>query len=252
MRAEKALQADGVAPSVPHAPRFPADADALAETLTVLSYGARLEILNLLAHPVPLADIRVSPHRAGPEDPERPMSKQGVQAHLDKLVETGLARVEVREVGGRMLKCYVANAPRLYALVEDLRAMCARYTAHARADATGTLVGAPSSHASRGPRLVLVHGVYEGRAYPLHAPEGGPWLLGRSRSATVPLDYDPFVSAEHAEIVRDGEGFTLRDLPASKNGTSLNWEPLPRGGTARLAAGDIICIGRSLLSFRDA
>lgn len=238
-------RSDGADVPVP-APRFPVDPDDLAETLMVIGYGARLQLLNILAFPHPLGDIKLMPQRGGPENPERAMSKQGVQAHLDKLVDTGLVRTETMEVDGRALKCYVANAQRLYSLVEDLRTLCARYTAHLPSgNETGTLGGAPARAAALGPRLVLVHGVYEGKVYPLDG--AGRWLIGRQKNAAVALDYDPFVSSEHAFItVREG-GFRVTDAPASKNGTLLNWELLPKGGSADLEPGDVIGVGRSSL-----
>lgn len=220
---------------------------ALAESLAALAYPSRLEILDQIRFPHVLSEIRVTPHReAEGENPDRVISKQAVAGHLEKLVAAGLVRQDRAESG----TTYVAHAARLYALAEDVRSLCVRYSAQIPAgDETGTLAGASPRPRARGPRLLLVHGAYEGKAYPLEVPARGPWLLGRSRDAVVSLDYDPFVSAEHAEVFRDDRGFALRDLRDAKNGTSLNWERLPRGGTVRLAPGDVIGVGRSLLSF---
>lgn len=232
-------------PLVPPAP-VPVDYAGLAETLSVLSYGARLELVQMLTSPQPLGEIRLAPHRGGVENPDRAMSKQAVQAHLEKLLETGLVHTETRDVEGRSLKCYVSNAQRLYSLVEDLRHLVARHTEHIPAgDETGTMASPAARKAAQGPRLVLVHGVYEGRAYPLEGD--GAWLIGRRKDNPIALDYDPFVSSEHARVRREGNGFVVEDVPASKNGTLLNWTLLPKGGSARLRPGDVVGVGRSLL-----
>lgn len=226
------------------------DIEGLAAALTSIAYPARLEILDQVRFPRRLAEVRVTSRRESADaNPDRPISKQAVHAHLDKLVESGLVRVHEGDAGDVR---YVANAARLYALVEDLRRLCWRYSARAGEDATGTLGSQPPPERARGPRLVLVHGIYEGRAYPLSVPSGGPWLIGRSLNAAMRLDYDPYVSAEHAEIFRDADGYALRDLRTGKNGTFLNWEPVPRGGEVRLAPADVVGVGRSLLSFRLA
>jgi predicted component of type VI protein secretion system len=49
-------------------------------------------------------------------------------------------------------------------------------------------------------------------------------IIGREPSCDVFID-DRQVSRTHAEIVRSGQGYTLRDL-GSKNGTYLNGEPV--------------------------
>lgn len=43
----------------------------------------------------------------------------------------------------------------------------------------------------------------------------------------------------------------LEDLPGSRNGTTLNFLPLPRGGRSELHHGDLIGVGRSLRLFRE-
>ena len=230
----------------PSMPQQTVDYAGLAETLSVLSYGARLEIVELLTQPLPLSGIKLAPHRGGPENPDRAMSKQSVQAHLDKLLETGLIHTETREVEGRDLKCYVSNAQRLYTLVEDMRHLCARHTQHIPAgDETGTMRAPAARAGAAGPRLLLVHGVYEGRAYALDGE--GPWTIGRRRGLPIALDYDPFVSSEHALVRREGNAFVVEDMPASKNGTLVNWAPVPKGVAAKVRPGDVIGVGRSLL-----
>lgn len=221
----------------------------LAETLAVLSYPARLELLDILRAPHTAAEIRLSPHRvvAG-ENPERAVSKQAVQAHLDKLVDVGLVRVDTIVQDGRATNRYVMNSPRFYAILEELRQLNLRYAGRgATGDDTGTLMGGPSPDAPAGPRLVLVHGVYEGKQFPLDG--AGGWTIGRAPGAAVRLDYDPFVSMEHAFLAREGDAFLVSDAPESKNGTQVNWQALPKGAKRRLRAGDVVGVGRSLLSF---
>lgn len=104
-----------------------------------------------------------------------------------------------------------------------------------------------------GPRLVLVHGVYEGRAYPLtgQTADGGGWLLGRAKDVAVSLDYDPFVSHETARVTREGDRFEITDL-GSKNGTWVNWRSLEEGESAERECGDVVGVGRSLLAFAES
>lgn len=235
-------------------PQPPVDYDGLAEDLAALAYPMRLELLDILRFPHTLNDIRIAPHRVEPGgNPERPAAKQTVQAHLDKLEDVGLVRSEPTVQAGKRVHSYVVAPQKLYAVTEDLRLLSLMYAGRgAAADATGTLAQPAHAAPVRGPRLVLVHGVYEGRAYPLDAKsrkESG-WTIGRRADASVPLDYDPYVSVLNAEIVERDGAFLLRDEPASKNGTRLNWDDLPRGGERALESGDVIGVGRSLLVFR--
>ncbi len=70
--------------------------------------------------------------------------------------------------------------------------------------------------------------------------------LGRRASNTVPLD-DRMSSGHHAEITKDLNGYTVRDL-GSTNGTLLNGEPTTE---APLNHGSRIRIGNSRLVFKD-
>lgn len=237
--------------SEPRTPRI--DYEDLAETLAALSYPARLELLDILRFPHTAAEIRLAPHRvvAG-ENPDRAVSKQAVQAHLDKLVDAGLVRVATIDVGGRQANQFLVNSQRFYAVVEDLRRLCVRYAGRGPVgDHTGTLGGAATGGAMVGPRLTLVHGVYEAKAFPLTADTArdGRWTIGRQRGVAVSLDYDPYVSGEHAHVRLGPKGYELVDDRESKNGTFVNWELVPKGGSRPLRAADIIGVGRSLLCF---
>ena len=71
---------------------------------------------------------------------------------------------------------------------------------------------------SKGPALVVRSG--GGRAGESFFPSGERTLIGRSPDCDVFLD-DVTVSRKHAELLRDGERFTVKDL-GSLNGTFVN------------------------------
>ena len=70
--------------------------------------------------------------------------------------------------------------------------------------------------------------------------------LGRRESNTIPLD-DRMSSGHHAEITKDLNGYTVRDL-GSTNGTLVNGEPTTE---ATLSHGTRIRIGNSRFAFKD-
>lgn len=226
------------------------DRDGLAAKLAALAYPLRLELLEALEKPATLTEIRVHPLKATSGSPERHAAKQTVAAHLDRLVDVGLVIRTDTETHGKAPPTYAVNPQAIYALTEDIGRLSRRHSGRGRGlDWTGTVVAQPSPERAAGARLVLVHGAYEGRTYPLGPvlDDRGEWLIGRARGLHVSLDYDPFVSLENAIVTWQGGTYRVTDLPASKNGTSVNWEPLPRGGSRALAAGDVIGVGRSLL-----
>lgn len=233
--------------------RVPVDYGALAEDLAALAYPARLELLDKLRFPHSLSEVRLAARRGGDEaGEERLAARQTVQAHLDKLVEAGLVDIEriVRE--GREVPTYLVSPPKLYAITEELRRLSTMYAgAGGTGDATGTLASGAAAEEARGPRLVLVHGVYEGKAFPLtsETAQEGRWTLGRRRGLPISLDYDPFVSLENAHIEKRGGRFVLVDHAQSKNGTSVNWRLLPQAGSRVLKGGDVIGVGRTLLTY---
>lgn len=237
---------------VPESARAPIDHATLAEFLEALAYPMRLQLLEALKFPHTLGELKVSPtRREGGKAVGRPAARQTVQAHLDKLVEADLVRAEEHETGGRRVPRYSVNPLKLYELTEELRRLSTMYAGRGPlGDATGTLAGPSPAAEADGPRLVLVHGVYEGKPFPLDAASArnGQWTIGRRRDLAVSLDYDPFVSLENSVLMeRDGR-YTVADL-GSKNGTSVNWVPLPKGASRALRPGDVIGVGRSLLSF---
>lgn len=223
----------------------------LAEVLKALAYPTRLELLDQLRMPRTLGEIDVSPTRTTSDaNPDRSISRPAVLAHLQRLMETGLVRSEPVKKGGRDVPRYEVAPSRLYALMEELRRLSVTFAGRTPAsEQTGTMAAEGPPRPVEGPRLMLVHGVYEGKHFPLSGPAADDgWVIGRAATAEVCLDYDPYVSAENARVVRDAEGFTLTDLGA-KNGTSVNWEPLEPGESRPLGPGDLIGVGWSRLSF---
>lgn len=250
------------APGLTVAPDEPIDYDQLEEYLRALAHGRRLELLHILQSPHALADIRITPgkSRAG-ERPDRVASRQAVQKHLETLQEIGVV-VAAEPADGRG-KEFVVDRQRVFQVLEELRRV-GTITAGAfvSRDATVAAGEAPEARHAPGPKLVLVHGFIEGKVFPLQAarPVGkarGPpasdatrsWVIGRKAGVAVCLDYDPFVSLVNSEVAAAGDGFQVRDLGVSRNGTWLNWrrvgtEPMP------LSPGDVIGVGRSLLAFQ--
>ncbi len=94
-------------------------------------------------------------------------------------------------------------------------------------------------------RLVVVNGEGAGRVIPLPRPPARV-VLGRSEDVEVPLR-DADASREHAELVLDADGATIRDL-GSKNGVFVGEE---RVRERRLADRDELRIGRTVLAFED-
>lgn len=218
----------------------------LAAALGVLSSPVRLAILRQLRSPKTLKEVRVRPVGS---DTTRLLARQTVKEHLDKLLDIGvvLPRETEREYGATTE--YVLNHQMLFALSEEFRSLAKlRPTAAVGGETMLRSTTAPRTR-PHGPALVLVKGLEEGRTFPLD--KGGPtWTIGRRRGLPIALDFDPFVSSENAAIVRTEDGLAVEDDPNSRNGTSVNFEPLPKGGRHLLEQGDLIGVGRSLLMFR--
>lgn len=221
--------------------------DALATALAALSSPTRLAILRALRAPRALGEIHV---RSSDAD-ARPLARQTIREHLDKLIGVGM--VTSREVDrpyGDTVE-FVANHQTLYALTEELRNL-SRVRPLVEPDGQTAHTEAPQRTVGRGGTLVLVKGLDEGTTFELRPPPGSAraeWIVGRRRGVAVPLDFDPYVSSENSRVVWEGGAYAVEDIPDSRNGTSLNFAPLPRGERRPLRHGDVIGVGRCLLLF---
>lgn len=232
-----------------------ADFLKLADYLEALASPQRLRLLHDLRWPRAVGDVHLAPEEPGELRPDRSITRQAVRKHLARLIEAGLVTTQRGQRGTAAVEEYVVNHQMLFAIFEELRQVT-RLTPSVLPAPAATMTShqddAPKPAA--GARFIVVHGATEGVVFPIEerarqGPRG--WVIGRRRGLAVSLDYDPFVSQEHAEVVREGERLAISDLSANKNGTTLNWEPLPRGGSRVLAHGDVVGVGRTLLLFRD-
>ncbi|BDZ43642.1 phosphopeptide-binding protein [Paraoerskovia sediminicola] len=92
--------------------------------------------------------------------------------------------------------------------------------------------------------LIMQRGPGSGSRFLLDAPRT---VAGRSERADIFLD-DVTVSRKHAEFVREGDGFVVRDI-GSLNGTYLNRS---RIDAAVLTSGDEVQIGKFRLTFHGS
>ena len=225
--------------------------DALSRSLNALAHPSRLALLRQLRTPKTLREIQL---RAQTNDEVgRSISRQAVREHLDRLIAIGVvhAREAQRDYGETVE--YSLNHQSLFAIAEEFRGLARLRPATEPVAATVERRAAPAEPArADGPCLVLVKGLDEGRSFPLPSPATGrrQWAIGRRRGLDISLDFDPFVSTENALVVWDGDRFVVQDLPDSRNGTTLNFQPLAKGETRELRLGDVIGVGRSLLLFR--
>ncbi len=230
--------------------------DELADFMNGLASSTRLELLANLASPKNISSLRIAGSTPGATRTPAVISKQAVRKHLDRLMSLGL----VREVGHEDMDQHhwVADRARLYALSEAMTGILLRYggllfesegTLRATADQHAT----PSEHWKADfdePRVVIVHGAYVGRPYSLGGGRGRcQWRLGRHTSCEVRLDYDPYVSREHAVITKNGGTYFLAAMPGTRNVTSINGDDV-REKPRQLRPGDIILVGRSRLVFQ--
>jgi predicted component of type VI protein secretion system len=93
--------------------------------------------------------------------------------------------------------------------------------------------------------------VEEGRFFALEPRPGRAWRIGRRAGSEVCLDYDGYLSQLNSRIRFAAGRFVVEDVAGNRNGTRVNWAPLPPGGERTLSAGDLVGVGRSLLLFRE-
>lgn len=217
----------------------------LAAQLDALASAPRLALLHALRMPCELHEIRIPA-----EGSLRPLSRQTVTHHIDHLADVGLVlRLDDPQRGHR----YLLDHARLFAVVDGLRQL-ARIRPLQMRDTVpdGTLPGPgpETPHLPPPPRLAVAYGREDGAGFSLAGKAGTRWRLGRSPHCEVRLDHDPYASGENSSVERTANGFLLRDLPGSRNGTWLNWDRLAAGGTAPLESGDVVTVGRTNLVFR--
>lgn len=224
----------------------PGGTSELAKAMALLAHPVRLSLLNQLRYPRTVAQLNArTPSKYGEARAERSVSRQAIRQHLAKLVEGGL----VRTVGERN-PTYVVDQPKTYALAQHLLLLSSQFEADVVEPGT-TMVWQSKGkgrHAATGPRLILVHGAYEGRTYALDGKKEH-WTIGRSSSQDLALDYDPFVSREHAAVTGTRGHHVLHDLGTNPERLQVNGVSVDAGGHTRLQHGDIIRIGRSVLVY---
>jgi pSer/pThr/pTyr-binding forkhead associated (FHA) protein len=79
------------------------------------------------------------------------------------------------------------------------------------------------------------------------AVSGGPLTIGREPESDIQLTWDDEVSRTHALVERVGGAWTLVDDGLSRNGSFVNGQRVH--GRRRLADGDLVKVGRTLLAF---
>lgn len=232
------------------------DFERLEAVLKSMASANRLRILQLLAQPTFLDDIRLAPTRAqAGKNPGRPISRPAVLRHLRQLQAQGIVGVRrTHRKGAPEANLFVADRSLLYGLLEDLRQL-ANLGSDRPFEAALTHQTSPptASDWPVGPKLVLVRGSGEGRGFSLSSDKSprAIWAIGRRPGSDVRLDYDPFVSMDHCTVAREEGGFVLRGSAEARNGTWLNWIKIEPSLRRVLEPGDIIGVGRSLLVFRD-
>lgn len=220
----------------------------LAETLDALASPTRLALLRALRSPRILAEIEV---RSAERAEGGALARQTIRKHLDVLLEAGLvtSRDVVRERGDTAE--FVLNHQAIYALAEDVRDLARMRPLVEVGEMTADVRAAGARTVPRGPSLVLVKGLDEGTSFDLapDPPRRTSWVIGRRRGVEVPLDFDPYISSENSRVVFEDGAHHIETLPSSRNGTLVNFRALAAGDRHRLAHGDIIGVGRSVLAY---
>lgn len=226
------------------------DLEELEDAFRALANINRLKLLVTLQSPRGYSEIELTPSRSsGQGSKDRPISRQAVRSHIEELRDIGVV-VETDDDDRK--RRFVVDRSRLYAIVERMRELTTVEPTVEPGGQTMDLTGEPRAPQPEGAHLALVRGVAEGRTFRLETGDPGSHaVIGRSTEVDVPLDYDAFVSAEHAHVLEKADGFYLRDLPKNRNGTFLNWSKMERGTVAPLSSGDVVGVGRSLLVFRS-
>lgn len=218
--------------------------DTLAASLKGLAHPKRLRLLRFLQEPHHLEEIAS----------ELGVARQSAQEHVQQLLAAGAIEAVPGKGQRGIVTDYVVATPRLFDILDQLGGRVGLLRAEleehlAPRHRTAPLI-APGGDArpADGPRLTIVHGLRVGQTTPLEGV--GPWPIGRDPQAWLALEYDSYVSSRHAEVRRAHGGFEVVDAMSS-NGTFVDWRRLPRGGTAPLAHGTLVRVGKTMLLFRS-
>jgi biotin operon repressor len=211
----------------------------IVRAFEALSNPLRVAMLHRLAQPAFAPDLAR----------EFQITRQAVRRHLDAMEEVGLIVGRPARRGALPATEYLASPAGLFAFKENVLSL-ALPSDPSRLPLAQTRPGGTARPPlpREGPGLLLVHGDAPGRWFPLS--RGKSWVLGRDPRDDVPLAYDPFASARHAMLSREGTGWSLTDLH-STNGTLLDFQRLAPGETRPLRLGSVVGVGRSRLIFQD-
>lgn len=235
-------------PVVATPPRWDLDFEALARDLRPLGSPTRVRLLNLLTVPRYLEEIASF----------LKINRYAAKKHMDQLVKTGLVtKTPTQRTQGLVVE-YRVVPQKLFELFDSMRALgtlrpALGGTEVARVDRTKFSAPAKARTAADAltPRFVVVYGVDLGTIVPLESTKGASaWTIGRDAGCDMRLEADPFASARHARIERQGGAYTLTDL-YSTNGTFLEWERLAPGQPRPLDNGHVVGVGKTLLLFRN-
>lgn len=224
----------------------------IARQLEAIANPTRLALLRQLRAARVLGEIRIRAEQVREGLPEeRPMARQGVRQHLDRLIDAGFARARPGWRGESAVDEYIVQHQRLFALAEELRQLGELRPYDGAAGVETSEIDAPIvRELPRGRSLVVVHGLSEGRAFTFDAT-ASEWFVGRQRGLLATLDYDPYVSTIHARLFLREGAMQIENVAGSRNGTYVNWVPLKDGAAEPLRHGDVIGVGKSLLLYRE-
>lgn len=226
---------------------IPPERDPLLRCIEAIASPTRLALLRDLRSERRLGEVDVRVPEA--DGRLRRLARQTIKFHLDALAEAGIVSTRPAEAEGAHGPAYSLNHQRLYALSEDIRGL-ARIRPAVEPEAVTMPRPASEQPRREGPRLVLLKGLDEGATFSLR-PEGGAgqWVVGRSRSCDVPLDFDPSISHRNALVLWEEGRHLLEDVPGSLNGTFHNLRRLAPGERVALSHGDVVGVGRSILVY---
>ena len=210
--------------------------EALAKQLSVLASPIRLALLDRLARPAFAFDL----------EKEFDLTRQALKKHLDQLIEAGLVEAQPGKRGIFPATEFLANGAAVFGLKQEVNALA---TPPSAATPRNTLPGAVERVGAMraGPGIVAIVGRRAGEWFALDPDR--PNGIGRDPDNEVVLTWDSYASARHAVLERSRGGWSVLDL-SSRNGTSVDFEPLARGAQGSLRDGGVLGIGKSLFVLR--